>query len=149
MPTKPELVALLHEARSELRAALDAVDPAREVSPGWSVRDVLAHLNGWEAATVEALRALLRGDVYSLEGYRGIDAFNEEMVAARAAMTFAALRQECESLRGDLLAVFAEVPEAELETAINAPWGRQTVERMVAVIGYHEQDHAREIAALA
>lgn len=149
MPTKADLVILLSESRAELRAALDDADPASEVSPGWLVRDVLAHLNGWEAATVEALRALLRGEIYSLVGYRGVDAFNANGVAARAGMTFEALREECEALRRDLLAAFAEVPESELETVINAPWGRQTVERMVTVIGYHEQDHAREIAALA
>ena len=75
-PTKAELMARIHRARSALEAAIAGASEAHLTAPGdpggWSVKDHLAHLAIWE----QSLLALLEGR--SRSATIGIDAVTYE-----------------------------------------------------------------------
>lgn len=64
--TKDELVAWLRGGQRRWEALLDQIGPARMEQPGvngdWSMRDIVAHLTGWERRVVASLQAALRGE---------------------------------------------------------------------------------------
>jgi len=141
-----QLIERFNRARAEMRAAILKVDPVREISPGWDVQAVITHIIGWEEVTHNALRAYLDGDKEYLLPAKGIDAHNDDMVRARAAMPFEEVLHEWETTRESLKSAMAELSERDLYTSINFPWGMWgTIGDMLAVIAEHEAEHAREL----
>lgn len=64
--TKAQLLDELQQERAQLEALLAAIGPARmtqpEVAGGWSIKDIVAHLTGWQRRTVARYRAARSGD---------------------------------------------------------------------------------------
>ncbi len=148
MADKSGLARLLDEARARTQAALKAVDPALEVSPGWTVKDVIAHLTAWDQVTTEALRLFIAGKQYDLSHYRSMDDFNAQAVAARADLPLAEVIAENEAARQDLKAALADTPPEGLDEELQFPWRQHgTISEMITIIAYHEQTHADSILA--
>ena len=63
---KSELLNRLQEEYQQWEMFLDQIGPARMDQPGvaskWSMKDVVAHLTGWNRSLVTRLRAALRGE---------------------------------------------------------------------------------------
>ena len=58
------LLVALHAGRERLRAALAALPDAAmldEVDPGWTRKDVVAHLEAWERRVVDLFERLRNG----------------------------------------------------------------------------------------
>jgi hypothetical protein len=66
MMQKSELLNWLQEEYQKWEAFLDQIDPARMDLPGvsgyWSMKDIIAHLTGWDRWVVVRLRATQRGE---------------------------------------------------------------------------------------
>ncbi|MEZ4590764.1 MAG: ClbS/DfsB family four-helix bundle protein [Chloroflexota bacterium] len=64
--TLHELIDWLKEEQRQFQALLDEIGPARMTLPGvaahWSMKDLLAHLNGWHPTLIAPLQAALRGE---------------------------------------------------------------------------------------
>jgi hypothetical protein len=62
---KSELLSALQEAYGQWESLLTQIGPARMEQPGvngdWSMKDVIAHLSGWNRRLVERLEAAQRG----------------------------------------------------------------------------------------
>ena len=62
---KSELIDWLEEQYQQWEAFLDQIDPALMEQPGvaahWSIKDIVAHLNGWQQNFVERFQAAHRG----------------------------------------------------------------------------------------
>jgi hypothetical protein len=63
---KAELLTWLEEANQKWHALLDRIGPARLEQPGvngdWSMKDIVAHLTGWNRWLVIRLQAALAGE---------------------------------------------------------------------------------------
>jgi Mycothiol maleylpyruvate isomerase N-terminal domain len=79
----------------ELRGLLQRVPPAAwtstELTPGWTLRDHVAHLADWSEEGVRAVDAYRRTGSWPADPEEGIDAWNERHVAASASATDAAV----------------------------------------------------------
>src|SRR5215510_1989348 len=64
--TKSELLTLLHERHQQWEALLTEIGPARMEQAGvngdWSMKDIIAHLTGWNRRLVNHLQAAQRGE---------------------------------------------------------------------------------------
>ena len=143
---KSQLVARFDKARRDMRSVLERIDPGREIYPGWRIRENLAHITGWEEVTLKALQAYLAGGKAYLLPVQGIDLHNEDLIAARAALSFEEVLREWEEIRLALKGLIAQLSEQDLEMRIAFPWGLQgSIKDMLAIIADHEMDHAREL----
>ena len=63
---KTELLQWLQEEYKAWQALMDEIGPARMEQPGvaahWSVKDIVAHLNGWQPKLIGRLQAAHRGE---------------------------------------------------------------------------------------
>ncbi|MFZ0546830.1 MAG: ClbS/DfsB family four-helix bundle protein [Candidatus Promineifilaceae bacterium] len=63
---KSELIDWLQEENNQWKAFVEQIDPARMEEPGvaghWSLKDIFAHLNGWNRNLVARFQAAQRGE---------------------------------------------------------------------------------------
>ena len=112
----------------------------------WSVRDIVAHMLGWEREMAEALRRIARGERPTPEGvdYSNADEWNAKFSAR--------LRQQ---LPSTVLAEWGQVHQTFVKAAEAVPTDRfgagedgkpKTVNRIVETTGYgHYREHAPPI----
>ena len=115
----------------------------------WTIKELLAHLAGWDDATILALQAYSRGETPPLLAVRGINFYNAQTVAERANLDLAQITQEWEMVREQLLNVIADFPPEKLEEQILSPWGPMlTVAQLIQIMSEHEEEHAEAIHAI-
>ncbi len=117
-------LSFLDEERDAWRPfeALDALTDAQLASPvvaahGWSGRDLMAHLVGWQEIALQAARELAVGEssatierVDADWESRG-DAMNDEMLATWAALPMDEVRRRFRMVPGELRGYLTVVPE--------------------------------------
>ena len=54
---KRRLLGALDEAHKSMQAALAGIDPHLALSPTWAIKQLIAHIAGWDDATIRMLRA--------------------------------------------------------------------------------------------
>ena len=63
---KSELLNWLHQEYAQWQAFLDQIGPSRMDQPGvsgaWSMKDIIAHLAGWNRNLIACIRAAQRGE---------------------------------------------------------------------------------------
>ncbi len=149
MEERTRLIQQLDKAREKLRAVLVDIDTQMEVYPDWTIKHVLAHIAGWDDATIASLRAHAVGDEPGTPAVRGIDFYNAQSVATREALTYDQIVREWEHTREQLKAVINEMPSEKFEQPLIFPWGQSgTIAQVVAIFAHHEEEHAEEIQAL-
>ncbi len=143
MQDKAQLMQAFDHARDRMRALLPGIDCSMEIYPGWTIKEMLAHLAGWDDATLMSLRAFVAGQPPPLPALRGIDAYNAQTVAERADLHYEQIVQEWELVREQLKAILNDLPAERLGDKIVAPWGPiATVAELIAVMVDHEEEHA-------
>jgi hypothetical protein len=141
-----ELIQLLTEARRSMLSALEGVDKNAEVFPGWPVKNFLAHLAGWDEATVTALRAHREGRYYEIPAFRGIDDYNGRSVETRRDLSYEQVYAEWELVRRNLIEALKDMPPEKMEERFLLPWGRRgTVAALVKVMIDHEVEHCQDV----
>lgn len=146
MGLQQDLVDRLDRARAEIEALLPLVSRELEVYPGWTMRQVLAHIAGWDEATLAALRAHAGGKESGTPAARGITIYNAQSVETREALSFDQTRREYDVLREELKQAIREMPDELMQLAMILPWGGYgKVEEIVEIFAEHEEGHAGEI----
>ncbi len=89
MPDKKTTLEQLDAEYQNLRKAIDGLDDeqlARVWFDGWAVRDIVAHVLGWEREMTGALQRLARGERPTAEGvdYSDSDKWNARFALAMA-----------------------------------------------------------------
>ena len=84
---KASALKLLEEDYQNLRQAIDGLDGqalSRVWFGSWSVKDIVAHIMGWEREMTEALRRMARGEKPTPEGvdYSNTDEWNARFASA-------------------------------------------------------------------
>jgi hypothetical protein len=143
---KEAALKLVDDEYQNLRQAIDGLDPAqleRVWYDQWSVKDIIAHILGWEREMTRALERMARGEKPVPEGvdYSDSDAWN-----ARFSL---ALKQQ---LPGTVLAEWGQVHMGYVKAARAVPGDRfgegKTVNRLLETSGYgHYREHGQAIRA--
>jgi hypothetical protein len=149
MDKRTELIQRLERSRAMMVAHLDKIDQNRKIYPLWTVREIIAHLSGWDDATIAFIRAIITGNEPATPAARGIDVYNAETVATREGLDYDHVYREYLETRRVLLEEIRQMPEELTTTPYILPWGGNgTLEDMINIFGPHEEEHAEDVAKL-
>ncbi len=149
MELKTRLLQELDEARALMQATRALADAHQRIYPPWTMHQILAHIAGWDDATIAALRAHAGGRESGTPAAEGIDQYNAQTVAERNDLAFEQVVAEWNVAREQLKAALEAVPPEKFAEPLVMPWGGfGSVEKLVRVMIEHEAGHAREIQQL-
>jgi len=122
--SRDEAIRILDEGRSELGALFDRLSDAQATRAAaigggdWSAKDLVAHLETWEAIALQALEEWRDGVVPSIEGTfakgaEGVDALNAERWEAKLALTASEVRAQSAQTHRELVEEIGHMDDAE------------------------------------
>lgn len=137
--SKDEMLGAFAETHDSLLIAADAAvtrgNPHGADGLGWGVREVLAHIAGWEVEATQRLPQLMAGA--PARDYDA-DTFNAAAVAAYEGQSLHEVRDSLERVHARLLNLLAGLDEAAF-----APGG--VAEEWVSALTRHSRAHARAL----
>jgi uncharacterized protein (TIGR03083 family) len=140
------LIERLDQSRRAMQRALSSVDAQREICPGWTVREILAHIAGWDEVGTGTVRAHSAGEAPPPLEIRGIDAYNEALISKCEGLSYEEVVQCWRSTRRELVDALADAPPEKLHERAQFPWGETgNISRLVSILAEHEREHADEI----
>jgi len=143
---KQQLISRLNKGRKALNSALESIDPNTGITPEWTVKEVLAHIAGWDDVSAEALRILIAEENPQVTVPQGIDAFNREMAAAWADKKYAQAYKDFSTSREEFINTIEALPEDMVNAKFTLPWGGiGTLELIVDILSEHELEHVEDI----
>lgn len=136
----------LKQARDKMQAVVDVIDVQVDIYPPWKIKQVLAHITGWDDAVLAALKAHAGGEEIAAVAVQGIDVYNAQAVASREALSYERVVQEWTFAREQLNQAIQDMPPEKLEQEIVFPWGASgRIAQIVDIFASHEAGHAQEI----
>jgi hypothetical protein len=149
MNQRDELINILALSRAKMVAHLEEIDKNREIYPLWTIREMLAHLSGWDDAVIAFIQSLQKGKVPATPAARGMDVYNAETVATREGLDYDHIYREYMETRKILIKLLENVPEEKITQQYTLPWGETgTVVDIVNIFGPHEEEHAHDVAKI-
>ena len=140
------LIEQLSKDRTAMQRALSRVDTETEICPGWTIKEVLAHISGWDAVGASVVRAHLAGEQPPPLEVKGIDAYNAYLVARCETMTHQEIIEDWRRSRKQFVHALSETPPEKLRERVQFPWGETgNIPRLVSILSEHEREHAQEI----
>src|SRR5688572_19440178 len=88
------------------------VSPDQEIYPTWKMKEVLAHITGWDEAVIEALKAVLDKRLPATPARQGIDAYNAQSVEERRNLGEAQVKQEWQMAREEVRNLLRQIDDA-------------------------------------
>jgi hypothetical protein len=145
-----QLLQELDKARAIMHQLIADLTPESEIYPGWTLRQFLAHLTGWDDVTTTTLRAHARNETPATPVSAGVDSYNAESVATRETLDLDHIVKEWELAREELKAAIRALSPEQMAAPLLHPWGRvSTVARLVDIMIDHEGvEHAEELRAM-
>ena len=151
---KDKVIAALVEARRKILEAAAALPPAKqdEVFLGvWSVRDLLAHLVGWDYTNLAAVQEILAGQLPSFYAHHDRDwrTYNAGLVAKHRQEDFAALLAAVQDSHQRLVDFLRTVPAEEFgkDRGLRFRGYRVTIARLLQAEASDEEVHYKQIQA--
>jgi hypothetical protein len=146
MQSKSELIEQFTKARETIRTLLAQIDPHMEIYPSWAIKEVLAHLAGWDDSTVQAIQTFAAGQPPLMTAIRGINYHNQQTVEERKELTLEQVTREWEWVRGQLIPLIEQMSEQDFNTKIITPWGQLlSIYDVLKIMVDHEEEHAEII----
>ena len=146
MNQREALIQRYETSRTKMIEHLDEIDKNRKIYPLWTVREIIAHLSGWDDATIAFIRSLVAGTVPATPAARGIDVYNAETVATREGLSYDKIYREYIETRKVLLELIRTMPEEKVTQKFTLPWGGDgTLVDMVDIFEPHEEEHAEDV----
>ncbi len=147
MDKRNALITRLEHSRAMMLTHLDELDKNRKIYPLWTVREILAHLSGWDDATIAFIHTILEGGQPGLTlAAQGIDVYNAEIVATREGLDYDHIYREYLQTRRVLLDLIRQMPEELVTEQYGLPWGGYgTLVDMVNIFAPHEEEHAEDV----
>jgi hypothetical protein len=150
MDEREQLIQELTAARRELFAVIDQFGEQMEIYPLWTIKELLAHLTGWDDAVLATLRSVIMDLPPETPAVRGINHYNARTVSEREALDLDHIRKECMRTRQEVFTALRLVPLEKMHEEIVYPWGGGgTIAQMIRVFVHHEgEEHAQELRGL-
>ncbi len=137
--SKDEMLGAFAEAHDDLMIAADAAvtrgDPHSDDGYGWGVREVLAHVAGWEVEAARRIPQLLAGA--PARDYDA-DTFNIDAMAVHEGQSLHGVRDSLERAYARLVNLLDGLDEAAF-----APGGG--AQEWVSALTRHDHEHARAL----
>jgi Protein of unknown function (DUF1706) len=153
---KEQLLSDLHSARLALLAAAGSVPGRRrdDVFLGtWSIKDLVAHLVGWDLANLEGVQAVLAGRLPEFYAHHDRDwaGLNAEFVARHKRNHYSALVAEARRAHRRLMKSLLVVPAEEFDRDFGVRFRgvKVTIARLLASETGDEQEHCRQVEEFA
>jgi hypothetical protein len=144
-----ELIALLAKSRQAMLEALEGLAQETAIYESWHLKQLLAHIAGWEEACVTSVRAYVQGGGYEIPSYRGINVYNEWSVDTRASLNYDQVYAEWNLVRRELIEALEAVPPELVPGEMMLPWAETgTLADLVQVMADHELEHAEDVHKL-
>lgn len=146
METREELMQGLDAARAKIADLLDEIDKNEEIYPTWTIKEILAHLAGWDEAITAALHAHLDNTKPGTPAIRGVDAYNAQSVEERRSLDYRQVAEEWRLNRQVLKDLITSLPQEKWDAPLLLPWGETgDIVGVIKTWISHETDHAEDI----
>lgn len=146
-PQREFLIERLGRARRKLAALAEQAPVGKYIYPGWTIKELLAHVSGWDDVVIEALRAHAKGEPVSTTVTRGINAYNAQTVSSRETLDLEHTIAEFHATRAALIQALRDLPDEKFNQALTFPWGEiGTVAYLIEIFAEHEEYHSDHIA---
>ena len=143
------LIERLNRSRNAMQRAVSSVDADRELCPGWTIREMLAHIAGWDEVGTRTVRAHAAGTAPEPLETQGIDAYNDILIAKCEALSHEQVVQYWKSSRRELVDALEQTSPVKFRERAEFPWGEKgNITRLVSILSEHEMEHAHEILEL-
>lgn len=149
---KDKIISELVETRRKILDVASSLPPAKqdEVFLGvWSVKDLLAHLVGWDFTNLEAAKTLLAGQLPSFYAYHDRDwkTYNARLVAEYKRDDFADLLSSVEDSLQKLVDFLETIPPEEFDKDRGVRYKRYrvTIARLLQAETKDEKTHYNQI----
>jgi hypothetical protein len=140
------LEAYIDQVREQMEVILSEIDPTAEITPGWTVKEVLGHITAWELVINRALVAYQKGNPPYFMDEQDFDLFNQEAVDYRSSWTLEEVIQEWKEVRATLKKTIKKLKSTDLEAELVTPWGSErTVTELIEILGEHESEHLEDL----
>ncbi len=140
------LIQRLEKSRAQMTVHLEVIDKNRKIYPLWTIREIIAHLSGWDDASIAYIRAIVAGETPATPAARGVDVYNAETVATREGLDYDRIYREYIETRRILLNLIRAMPEGKITEKFILPWGGAgTLIDIVNIFGPHEEEHAEDV----
>jgi hypothetical protein len=140
------LLQRLDQTRQNIEELLPKIDPTKQIYIGWTIKEMLAHMTGWDDATIDSLRAHVVGHPPSLDAIRSLDEYNAHTVSSRNDLNYDHVLKEWRLTRQILCTLIEQMPDDKFTEPLLVPWGETaTVTYLVDMFRDHEEEHAHDI----
>lgn len=149
MKKQDEILQAYEQSRAIMMAQLDEIDRNRKVYPLWTIREIIAHLSGWDDSAIGFLNALLKGELPPTPAMRGTTVYNDETVSTREGLNYDQILREYMSTRSNLLSLIRKTPDEILTKKSILPWGEEgSFVDLANIFTPHEIEHAEDVKKL-
>jgi len=149
MQGKDHLIRQLDQARQALLAILEMIPSGSEIYPTWKLKELLAHLAGWDFANLEAAQAVLRGELPAFYAYHGRDwqTYNAQLVAQYRRDDFVELLSSVRDSHHNLIDFLQTIPAAEFDKdrGVRFRGYKVTIARLLQAETEDEKTHHQQI----
>jgi len=145
---KQFLIARWENRREALKNLVAQAEPHgnKEIYKGWTLKEFLAHMSGWDDAVIESLHAHLEGMPFLIPAARGVNAYNAQTVSTRETLDYDHTRREWDRTHELIIQALRDLPEEKFHQALTFPWGETgTVAYLVEIFVEHEEEHAEHL----
>jgi len=144
------LLSEIDQTRTEMGQVVQEVDKDLMIYPGWTIKEMIAHITAWEIVIHRAIQTYLAGEPPYFLHEQDFDIFNEEAVDYRASWSLEKVLQEWKDVREDLKKTVQKLKETDLDVEMVLPWGSErTVAELIEIIGEHEGEHMKDIIKIS
>ena len=141
------LIQRLKEKREVIEQLVANAPSDKEIYAGWKIKELLAHLSGWDDAIVEALQAHAKGEPVNRTVSTGINAYNAKTVRTRESLSLEQVIKEWKATRELVFHALDDLPDEKFNQQLTFPWGEPgTVAYFIEIFVEHEEHHTRHLA---
>ncbi len=146
MGKREEILRTIEGSHAMMMAQLDVIDKNKKIYPLWTIREIIAHLSGWDDAAIGFVNALLMGETPPTPAMRGPTVYNDETVSTREGLSYDHIVREYVETRAKLVSLIRQLTEEMTTQKSILPWGEEgSLEGIVQVFGPHELEHALDV----
>lgn len=136
------LIERLKHIRKRFTDALMDAPADKFLYKGWTIKELISHVSGWDDVVIEALRAHAVSEPITPSVSRGIDTYNAHAVTSRESLDLEHAKRELETTRELLIQTFNDLPDEKFNQPLTFPWGETgTVAYLVEIFIEHEELH--------
>jgi len=150
MVAKDKLILRLEQSHQEIEQQMNQVDQSLEIYPGWTMREILTHFTGWDAAVVNSLKSQAVGGIPTVTAGGDHNAYNAASITEHKALSFESVYQEWQHTHEQLKIAIRDLPPEKLEEQFVFPWGQtgNVEDLVVGLTTEREVSHMKDIQTL-